>query len=84
MESVTKKTTTLVVNARAREWDAREITFEELVGLAYPDPPLGSNVEYTVTFRRGNGNKPEGSLKPRQSVKVKDGMIFDVTPTDLS
>lgn len=84
MESVKKKTTTLVINARAREWEAKEITFEDLVNLAYPDPPQGSNVEYTITFRRGNGNKPEGSLKPSESVKVKDGMIFDVTPTDLS
>ncbi|KQY56179.1 hypothetical protein ASD11_14965 [Aeromicrobium sp. Root495] len=84
METEKKKSTTLMINGRAREWNDKEISFEELVGLAYPNPPQGSNIEYTITFRRGNGNKPEGSLKAGQSVKVKEGMIFDVTPTDLS
>jgi len=33
---------------------------------------------------RGEGKKPEGSLVEGESVKIKDGMIFDVTRTDQS
>jgi len=79
-----KKAHTIVVNGRSREWDADEISFEQLVVLAFPTPAPGGNVEYTISYRRAHGNKPEGTLKAGDSVKVKEGMIFDVTPTDLS
>ncbi|WP_408626473.1 multiubiquitin domain-containing protein [Amycolatopsis thermoflava] len=39
---------------------------------------------FTVTFRRGSGHKPEGTLRPGETVKVKEGMIFNVTATDKS
>lgn len=35
-------------------------------------------------YRRGEGNKPEGSLVQGETVKIKDGMIFNVTATDKS
>lgn len=80
-----KKTSdTIVVNGRSRGWDEKEITFEQVVAIAYPNPPEGPDVDYTVSYRRGQGSKPVGTLKPNESVKVKDGMIFDVTPTDQS
>jgi hypothetical protein len=79
-----KKVDTIVVNGRPREWYENEISFEQVVALAYPDPPQGGNIEYTVSYRRAHGNKPEGTLKVGESVTVKDGMFFDVTATDLS
>ncbi len=78
------KADTIVVNGRPHEWDEKEISFEQVVGFAYPNPPQGGNIEYTVSYRRAQGNKPEGTLKAGETVKVKDGMIFDVTATDLS
>jgi Multiubiquitin len=39
---------------------------------------------FTVTYRRGEGNKPEGTLVEGETVKVKEGMIFNVTATDKS
>lgn len=79
-----KHTVTIVVNSREKEWGEKEISFDQVAALAYPTPPNGGNVEYSISFRRGQGNKPEGELSEGESVKVKDGMIFDVTPTDLS
>ena len=38
---------------------------------------------YSVMYQRGHGNK-SGSLVAGQSVKVKEGMRFDVTATDRS
>jgi hypothetical protein len=83
-EQEKKKADTIVVNGRPREWDEEEISFEQVVALAYPNPVQGGNIEYTISYRRAHGNKPEGTLKAGESVKVKDGMIFDVTATDLS
>ena len=52
--------------------------------LAYDNPPTGPNVLITVTYRRGHGEKPEGSLTEGASVRVKEGMIFNVAHTDKS
>jgi hypothetical protein len=76
---------TIYVNSRAVQVPARDsLTFDEVVALAFPDPAKGPNIVYTVTYRRGEGNKPQGTLVAGESVKVKDGMIFDVTRTDQS
>ena len=75
---------TIIVNAREKVWTEREISFDQVVKLAFPTPPPGANIVYTVTYRRGQGRKPEGTLTEGESVKVKDGMIFNVTATDKS
>ncbi|MEV7398624.1 multiubiquitin domain-containing protein [Aeromicrobium sp. NPDC092404] len=84
MNQQEKKVETIVVNGRPQNWAEKEITFDQLVALAYPNPPQGGNIEYTISYRRAHGNKPQGTLKAGESVKVNDGMIFDVTATDLS
>lgn len=73
----------IVVNGRQRTVDEKEITFDEVVKLAFDSPPSGDNVVYSITYRRAEGNK-SGTLEEGGSVKVKEGMIFDVTPTDKS
>jgi hypothetical protein len=78
------KLVTIIVNGRQKEVPKEELSFNEVVALAYDPVPTGENVDITLTYRRGHGNKPEGQLKPGDSVKVKDGMIFDVTATDRS
>lgn len=77
------KLVTIFVNTRRHEVAKDEVSYEDVVKLAYPDGPTGPNVGYTVLYQRGHGNK-DGALGPGQSVKVKHGMSFDVTPTDLS
>nr|WP_306919766.1 multiubiquitin domain-containing protein [Rhizobium mesoamericanum] len=37
-----------------------------------------------VLSTHGQGNKPEGTLAPGASVKVKEGMIFSVSETGQS
>lgn len=77
------KLVTIYVNTVAREVEKDEISFDEVVKLAYPTRPPGANVGFTILYQRGHGNK-DGTLVEGESVKVKEGMIFDVTPTDLS
>src|SRR5687767_14905414 len=78
------KTFTVIVNGEQKTVAAREITFEQLAELAFPNNPKGGNWLYTVTYRRGEGNKPEGTLVQGETVKLKEGMIFNVTATDRS
>jgi len=75
---------TIVINARERTVTDTELTFEQVVALAFPTPPTGENVLFTISFRRGQGNKPEGSLLAGETVKTKDGMVFVVSATDKS
>lgn len=79
------KTVTIIVNTRPHVVDKnKEISYEEVLDLAYDGaPPSGPNYAFSVMYRRGHGNK-EGSLDPGETVKVKDGMIFVVTATDRS
>jgi len=80
-----EKTVTIIVNGRAKTWPKNsEISFEEVVKLAFDNPQTGDGVQYTVQYTRGEGHKPSGTLVEGQSVKVKDGMEFDVTPTNRS
>lgn len=73
---------TIIVNGRERKITESELSFGNLVKLAFGDnPPSGPNVVITVTYKsRGQ----EGTLLPGQSVDVQNGMIFNVKATDKS
>lgn len=75
---------TIIVNGRQKVVTARELSFAEVVALAFDPLPTGENIVFTVTYRRGEGHKPEGTLVEGDTVKVKEGMIFNVTATDKS
>lgn len=75
---------TIIVNGREKTVTTKELTFDQLVALAFDDPPSGEFICFTITYRRGQGNKPEGTLIEGESVKAKDGMIFNATATDKS
>ncbi len=77
-----KKDFTIIVNARERIVTAKDLSFAEIVALA--NLPTGPNIVFTITYRRGEGNKPEGTLVEGDTLKIKDGMIFNVTATDKS
>lgn len=79
------KSITSIVNAEEKSVSAGALSFDEVVSLAYNgNPPAEENWSFTVTFRRGHGNKPEGSLVEGETVKLRDGMVFNVTGTDQS
>lgn len=78
-----EKTIEIMVNGRQKTVPKTELSFDEVVALA-DNLPSGPNVIYTVTYRRGEGNKPEGILVRGETVRVKQGMIFNVTATDKS
>ena len=78
-----KKAVTIIVNTKPHEVEKEKICFVDVVTLS--GLPGGEYIVFTVTYRRGQGNKPEGSLvEGGECVPVKDGMIFNVTRTDKS
>ena len=79
------KTVTVIINGRPKTVPKNDdLTFEEIVALAFENPPTGECIQYTIQYTRGQGNKPSGVLVEGQSVKVKNGMEFDVTSTNRS
>jgi hypothetical protein len=72
----------IVVNGQPREVTEKELSFHAVCKLAFPEGPFGENVNYTVTFADPHG--PEGSMVQGESVKVKNGMIFNVGKSDRS
>ncbi len=78
------KDVTIIVNGREKVVSKGELSFSEIIALAFESPAPGPNIIFTVTYRRGEGKKPKGTLVEGETVKIKDGMIFDVTRTDKS
>ena len=74
----------IIVNGRAKVVAQDYLEFGDVVALAYETPPHGDNTLFTITYKRGHGDKPEGTLVGGERVKVKEGMIFNVTATDKS
>ncbi len=79
-----KKTVTIIVDGTPHEWPKGEISYAEVVTLEFPDYPQHPEITYSVKYKKGHGDKPEGTLSPGASVKVKEGMIFSVSPTGQS
>ncbi len=74
----------IIVNAEQHHVDKKRITFEQVVKLAFPTPPAGQNILFTVTYYNGPKPNPEGTLTAGQTVKVKNRMVFNVKATDRS
>lgn len=80
-----QKTVTIVVEGAQHEWPKNaDISYADVVTLEVPTYPQHTEITYAVTYRNGHGNKPEGVLAKGASVKVKEGMIFNVSETGQS
>lgn len=79
-----EKTVTIFVEGTPHEWAEKEITYAQVVTLEVPNYADHPEITYSVIYKRGHGNKPEGVLVPGASVKIKEGMIFNVSETGQS
>lgn len=75
---------TVIINGRPREIDKRTLSFSEIVSIAFPGVPTAPNIAYTVVYKNGPVDTPEGSLVEGQSVNIKERMIINVSKTDKS
>jgi hypothetical protein len=75
----------IFVDTQPKKIHKKELSFAEVVALAYDEqPPKGANWAFTVGYSHGPRANPEGSLTKGHSVKIKDGMRFDVSATNES
>jgi hypothetical protein len=79
-----KKTVTIIVEGTKHEWPKGEISYVEVVTLEVPDYAKHPEITYSVKFKNGPGDRPEGTLSPGGKVQVKEGMIFSVSETGQS
>ena len=72
----------ITVNSRQEFVPSKEVTFEQVVKLAYPSPGPETNVVYSVTYRHVASVPHAGELAAGGSVEVKHhGSIFNVART---
>jgi len=65
--------------------NSKQLTYEQVVKIDFPDAVFNDDKTlYTVTYKRAEGNKPEGELVMGETLMLKEGMIINVRPTDKS
>jgi hypothetical protein len=78
------KPVTIIVEGTPHPWSKQAISYAEVVTLEVPNYAQHPEITYSVRYKNGLGSKPSGTLAPGASVKVKDGMVFNVSETGQS
>ena len=60
----------------------QKISYNQVVQLSFPDAQADETIVYTVAYADPHGK--DGTLVEGQDVKVKEGMVFNVTKTSRS
>lgn len=76
-----KKSFHIIVNGRPREVTGEVITYRQVVLLAFPDANFDQFL-YEVHYT--GPHVPDGTLVEGQSVRLENGLKFDVTKTNKS
>lgn len=72
----------IIVNGRPREVTGEIITYHQVVALAFPHDSSQEQVLYSVHYT--GPHMADGTLAEGQSVKLHDGVKFDVSKTNRS
>lgn len=78
------RTITIIVSGTPHEWSKPRINYTEVVTLFDPTYPQHPDWTYSVTYKHGPSENPDGILSPGDSVKVKERMVFNVKCTGQS
>lgn len=62
----------------------KQLSYEEIVKLAYGMLPTNQNTIYTVAYSNGPIENPKGTLTRGRFVVIKEGMVFNVSKSDKS
>jgi hypothetical protein len=81
--SAEEKLVTISVNSVDQKVPHAKLSYERVVEFAFPGGSTSGAV-YIVKYSRGSSDKETGTLPPNESVMVKDGMRFRVSPTGES
>ncbi|TMP87268.1 hypothetical protein CWC05_09250 [Pseudoalteromonas ruthenica] len=73
----------IIVNGRPKTVTEKFLSFVDVVKLAFGEFVDNGSRIYTMTFKKG-ADKREGSMVLGDEVRIKSGVIFNVTATDKS
>ena len=76
------KVKTIIVNSKPINWESNIISYDQLLGIAFPALHRSNNPVIDILFYRGYDVNREGSLKIGGHLKIKEGMIFNVSVTN--
>ena len=74
-----KKIVTIYVNTDEFKVDQGELTFQQIVKLAFPTKAGDPNILFKVSYRLGRGHSDLKTLAEGGEVQAQDGMIFNVS-----
>jgi len=74
----------IVVNGTKHTVSDSTVSFDAVVTIAYPEPPAGAQLLFTVGYSRAVAPRTTGTLRAGEGVTIKNGTIFNVTATDKS
>lgn len=74
----------IVVNGQAKTATSEVLTFAQVVAFDFPNAVQDGNTIFTVTYKNADQNPSQGTLVAGESIKIKNGIIFNVTPTTRS
>lgn len=74
----------IIINGTPHKWNKKQISFVEVIFLAYGEYIEKPTMVYTVAYEDGPKENPENSMIKGQIVFVKNKMIFHATATDKS
>lgn len=74
----------ILVNGTPHKWTKEQISFKEVIVLAFGQFIDKPTMVYTVAYEDGPRQNPEGSMFVGQDVFVKHKMIFNASQTDKS
>lgn len=72
----------IIVNTRPKEVAGERVSYTQIVELAFPGASGTADVMYAVQYTAPH--MPDGTLAEGQSVKLENGMKFDVSKTNRS
>lgn len=74
----------IYIDSREKVWSKKNITFEEVIILKNGSISSDPNMSYSITFKKGDNEKPEGIMVAGDEIKVKNEMKFNVSETNRS
>ena len=82
--SLDEKPLSIIINGRRKRVDDDELSFDQVVALAFEDPPTGEFICFTIIYRNAAAPRSQGTLIEGEAVKIREETVFNVTVTDKS
>ena len=76
-----KPPVTIFINTREFQWSEKEISYQQVYDLAFPNEPLNDGDLARIEYSRGHNGGGAGTLQPGEKINVKVNMVFDVYVT---